>query len=102
MPKGSSAEKTALVRIRAETQRKLRQLAQGRPLTHYLDELTEREYERARLAEFNAAYARLRERPERYAAYRAESRELEGTLGDGLDETEGVAIDDAAADTATW
>jgi hypothetical protein len=98
----SAGRTSGMLRVRPETHEKLRELAAGQPLVQYLEELAEQEYRRRKLQEFNDAYARLREDPARYAAYRAESEALEGTLLDGLDREDGVGIHDAKADTATW
>ena len=102
MARTTPAGVSGLVRVRPETHEKLRELAAGQPLTQYLAFLADQEYRRTKLAEFNAGYARLKADPERYAAYRADSEALDGTLMDGLDADEGVAEDDAKVDSATW
>jgi hypothetical protein len=98
----AGARLDAMVRVRAETRDKLRELAGGQPLTQYLERLTEQEYSRRKLEQLNADYARLKADSQRWAAYREERAALDGTLMDGLASDEGVAIEDADADAATW
>ena len=83
-------QKDTTLRVHAEAYEKLRAAArlQHKPLTQYMDELAEREWRRSRLEACNAAFARLRSAPAAWAAYQAERREFEGTLGDGLDDSD--------------
>ena|SRR5438876_6438968 len=97
----TSERRGAAVRIAPETHETLRALAAraGSTLTQYLAELVEQERRRVMLQECNAALARLRADPERWAAYQAERRELDATVGDN------IADDDEDwrfLETATW
>ena len=75
------------IRVHARAYDQLRASAalEDKPLTQFMDEVAEREERRAFWQQFNAAVERLRADPQAWAAYQAESRELEGTLMDGID-----------------
>lgn len=92
------------IRVPAETHEVLKELAarEQRPVTQVVARLVAEEQRRVRLEELNVAFGRLLADPARAAAYREESRELEGTLMDGLEGDEGTEWDESLIDTATW
>ncbi len=77
---------TGTMRVRPQTRSRLRSLAEvdGRSVPDLLDELVEREEDRRMLAESVAAMERLREDPERWADWKAETSPWDATLMDGL------------------
>lgn len=92
------------IRVPAETHEALKELAarEHRPVTQVVARLTAEEQRRVRLEDLNEDFRRLMADPARAAAYREESRELESTLMDGLEEDEGVEWDESLTDAATW
>jgi hypothetical protein len=98
----TGAQRSKLVRIRAETQMKLRELADGQPVSWVIERLTDQEYRRLQMAAFNAAYARLKGDARRWAAYQDEQHELDGTVADGLLAEDGIEWEDSLADAAMW
>lgn len=88
--KSATQAGTTTVRVSARSHAALHEIAQktGQTLTGTIAELVERERRRLMLAEFNASFRRLKADPEAWAAYRAEQRDWDGTVGDGLDEEE--------------
>ena len=98
----AGAQRSTLVRIRAETQVKLRELADGQPLSRVIERLADQEYRRRQMAAFNAGYARLKGDAPRWAAYQDEQRELDGTVADGLPADDVIEWEDSLADAATW
>jgi hypothetical protein len=74
------------VRIARTTHRRLTEVARqtGEQLNEVLDRAVEHEARRQFWQRFHAAVDELRADPEQWAAYRAESAELDGTLMDGL------------------
>lgn len=100
MTTGVREQKDATLRVHAEAYEKLRSVAQQehKPLTQYLDEVAEREYRRAFFVRLNEAVARLKADPAAWAAYQAESKELDGMTGDGLELDE----DWHGFDAETW
>ena len=81
---------TTTVRISRKTHDRLRALAArtGEQLAEVLDRAVEQEERQQFWRQFHEAVERLRANPEQWAAYRAESAELDGTLMDGLNPDE--------------
>jgi hypothetical protein len=81
---------TTTVRIGRTTHEKLRKIADqtGEQIAAVLARAVEQEERRLFWQRFHAAVDRLRSDPVAWAAYQDESRELEGTLMDGLDPEE--------------
>ena len=84
------ARNTTTVRVARATHDRLRAIAAqtGEQLSDVLDRAVEQEARRQFWKRFHEAVDRLRADPEAWAAYRAESAELDGTLMDGLDPDE--------------
>jgi predicted transcriptional regulator len=84
------ARDTTTVRVAWKTHERLREIAAqtGEQLSEVLDRAVEREARRQFWEQFHAAVERLRADPEQWAAYRAESAALDGTLMDGLNPDE--------------
>lgn len=78
---------TTTIRVSARSHAALHEIARktGQTLTGAIDDLVEREQRRLMLAEFNASFRRLKADPEAWAAYQAEQRDWDGTVGDGFD-----------------
>lgn len=76
------------VKLSIEARAALAELAadQGKAMSDLLAELIERERRRRFLEGLNADFARLLEDPVAWADYQAESRSMEGTLMDGLED----------------
>lgn len=75
-----------VVRVPDETYQLIQEMAHGKPMHAVITEAVE-ELRRKRIFEqANQAYAALRKDPEAWAKEQAELIELEGTLGDGLDQ----------------
>ena len=88
-PQSSGSGGTS-IRVYPETHTALSALAKraGQPLTQYVARLAEQEQRRVFFEELNASVQRLKANPQAWAEYQAESRELEGTLLDGLERGE--------------
>jgi len=99
---GRATQGSALVRVRAETREKLRELADGQSIARLVERLTDEEYRRRQLQAFNDGYARLKADPARWAAFQEEQRELDGTVADGLSDEDAVEWDESLTDAASW
>ena len=99
-----AASRSVSVRVDAATYERARALAaqRGRSITRVIEDAVA---EAARLAfwrEVAEVAERLRAEPAAWAAYQAQSKELEGTLLDGMDLDEGVEWDESLTDAAAW
>jgi predicted transcriptional regulator len=99
-----AAPKSVSVRVDADTYERAKALA-GRErvsITRVIELAVEAAARRAFYAETNAAIERLRADPEAWAAYEAESRDLDASAADGLDPEEGLEWDESLVDAASW
>jgi hypothetical protein len=92
--------------VHADAYEKLRAAAEAehKTLTHYMDDVAEREFRRSFWESFNASVEALKTDPDAWAADQAESRQLEGTLLDGLqvgEDWRGV-FETTDGETAPW
>ena len=96
--------KSTTVRLSTATHARLKQIAAqtNEPITQVLDRAVEHEARRLFWKTFHESGDRLQADAEAWAAYQTESKELEGTLLDGLDPDEGEEWDESLADAATW
>jgi hypothetical protein len=81
---------TTTIRVSARAHAALQEIAAktGRTLLAAVDDVVERERRRLMWEEFNASFRRLKTDPEAWAAYQAEQRGWDVTIGDGLDADE--------------
>ena len=79
---------TTTIRVQPETYRRIAELARGRrkPISRILDEAVDLLERRCLLEAINDGYRRIRSDASARAALDREQDELDGTLGDGLDE----------------
>lgn len=79
---------TTTVRVSEETHRALAEMAgrEGIAISAKVSALVRQAEDDAMLAGHEAAMERLRADPEEWTAWQAEVAELDGTLGDGLDD----------------
>jgi hypothetical protein len=82
--------KSVSIRIDSQTYERVRRLAsaQDAPMTQVVARAIADAEERAFWRDYHEGLARLKADPEAWAAHLAESRELEGTLADGLEPDE--------------
>lgn len=97
---GISERRDTSLRVRVETHQKLTWLAdqEGLSLTQYVERLAERERRRVKVAEANAAFARLKADPDRWAAYKNDIGQIDGLAGEGLKDDDVTADDEWAGD----
>lgn len=81
-------KKSTTIRVSEDTKSTIDELARhsDRPATEVVAEAVERYRRESLLDEADEAYLRLRQDKKSSASYDSELKELEGTLGDGLDE----------------